>query len=140
MVLKVAFIVITILPQHVMELHFCIVHPFSRRRVLNFCCSETSRSHPDMMCLITLTERRGGNCICERAPGRVRVPAAAFSRVPLVWRNETQRRVLEKGIASVVAAPPGARSVLHRRLNSFRFISPIKPTHSKNSTLKCINL
>lgn len=83
----------------------------------------------------------GAGCVC--------VPCVAFHSMPLVWFNHGSdvdlntkcawHQILGKGRACVLAVQFSTDST-YWRLSSFRFIRLIEPTHSKNSTLKCINL
>lgn len=83
----------------------------------------------------------GAGCVC--------VPSVAFRGMPLVWFNHGSdvdlnskcawHQIPDKGTACVVAVQSSTDST-YWRLNSFRFIRLIEPTHSKSSTFKCINL
>lgn len=108
-------------------------------------------SHVDLwiMCLVTLSEGRWGNYICVNGSGVCLCPLCSLLQMPLVWCNHGSyvdlnnkcawHQILDKESASVVAMQSGTYST-YWRLNSFRFIRLIEPTHSKSSTLKSINL
>lgn len=87
--------------------------------------------------------------LCKWVRGCVCVPYVAFHSMPLVWFNHGSdvdlntkcawHQILDEGRACAVAVQFSTDST-YWRLSSFRFIRLIEPTHSKNSTLKCINL
>lgn len=87
--------------------------------------------------------------LCKWVWGCVCVPSVAFHRMPLVWFNHGSdvdlntkcawHQILDKGRVCVVAVQSSTDST-YWRLSSFCFIRLIELTHSKNSTLKCINL